>query len=154
MEVLIPFSIVPVMVLPLIFAAETASPWLADADAATANLETRQGRGGVSIDCELRNCSLRPVPSEYPKFERSALGCVRCRVAKPNGGVSHVVLRRLFTEPDLNLAIEAMSLGTAQDIPFDELGDGRYRLAKKFGEKAFTDQMACEDGFPRPTYSR
>jgi hypothetical protein len=75
--------------------------------------------------------------SEYPKFERSALDCVQCHVAKTTRGVPGVMLRSVFAKPDGSLAAGAKSFVTGQESPFNERWGGWYVTAIKGGETGF-----------------
>jgi hypothetical protein len=72
--------------------------------------------------------------SEQPRFERSALDCVQCHVAKSTRGLPGVMLRSVFAKPDGNLAAGAKSFVTGQESPFNERWGGWYLTAVKGGE--------------------
>jgi hypothetical protein len=75
--------------------------------------------------------------SEHPRFERSALDCVQCHVAKTTRGVPGVMLRSVFAKPDGTLAPGAKSFVTGQESPFNERWGGWYVTAVKGGEAGF-----------------
>jgi hypothetical protein len=77
--------------------------------------------------------------TDHPRFERAAVDCVQCHVAKSTRGVPGVMLRSVFTKPDGNLAAGAKSYVTGQESPFPERWGGWYVTATKGGEPGFAN---------------
>jgi hypothetical protein len=82
--------------------------------------------------------------SDHPRFERSALDCVQCHVAKSTRGVPGVMLRSVFAKPDGNLAAGAKSFVTGQESPFNERWGGWYLTALKGGEPGFANATVSD----------
>jgi hypothetical protein len=82
--------------------------------------------------------------SEHPRFERSALDCVQCHVAKTTRGVPGVMLRSVFAKPDGSLAAGAKSFVTGQESPFNERWGGWYVTAMKGGETGFANATVSD----------
>jgi hypothetical protein len=77
--------------------------------------------------------------TDHPRFERAAVDCVQCHVAKSTRGVPGVMLRSVLTKSDGNLAAGAKSYVTGQESPFPERWGGWYVTATKGGEPGFAN---------------